>query len=34
MKKFYEDPIIEMAVIADVVSDELETPESSSAGVL
>ena len=34
MKKFYEEPIIETAVIVDVVSDELEPSDSSSAGEL
>lgn len=34
MKKFYEEPIIETAVIVDVVSDELETPTSGSDGVI
>ena len=34
MKKFYEEPIVETTVIVDVVSDELETPTSSSAGNL
>lgn len=34
MKKFYEEPIVETTIIMDIVTDEVEAPESSSAGVL